>query len=134
MTEKEKEKERQRDLERKWRKMVQNGAGASNVSTLQAMGKAIARVGRAFPVSDTTKKVVISKLYEKYCPLPQPDITSRSTSQDKYALVVKFYQCDDISRQAPGRKDYRRTEDRGGSGSLCRNGSQKRPIMIFSNS
>ena len=68
------------------------------------MGKAIARVERVFPASDTTKKVVTSKLYEKYCPLPQPNITSPSTSKDKYASVVKFYQGDDISQQAPGRK------------------------------
>ena len=77
--------------------MAQNEAEASSVLTPQAMGKPIACVERAFPAPDTTKKVVISKLYEKYCPLSQPDITSPSTSQDKYASVVKFYQCDDIS-------------------------------------
>ena len=88
MTENEKEKERQRDCERKRRKMVKNEAGASNVSTPQNIGKAIASVERALPASDTTKKVVISKLYEKYSALPQPDITSPSTSQCKYASAV----------------------------------------------
>ena len=98
MTVEEKANKRQRDHERKRRKVVQNETEASNVSTPQAVGKEIARVERAFPASETTKKVVISKLYDKFCPLPQPDIISPSTYQDKYVSVVKLYQRDDISR------------------------------------
>ncbi|XP_063230878.1 uncharacterized protein LOC134535630 [Bacillus rossius redtenbacheri] len=73
-----------------------------------SLGKATARVKRALPKSPRKKTVVIKKLFESYVqPLPTSTApsTAKSSNPDTRNAVIHFYENDEISRQAPGRKD-----------------------------
>jgi hypothetical protein len=113
MTEEEKQKERERDRERKRKKREESTATEVSIASPQAIGKAVARVERALPASDATKKLVLQRLYEKYCSpdCPLPSVVQQSTSQTMYSVVVDFFHRDDVSRQAPGRKDYTKNKE-----------------------
>ena len=73
-----------------------------------SLGKAAARAGRALPKSPRKKRAVIRKLYVDNIE-PIKDKQNRPTMSALSPTIVKtvneFYLRDDISRQAPGRKD-----------------------------
>ncbi|KAG8191919.1 hypothetical protein JTE90_007719 [Oedothorax gibbosus] len=79
-----------------------------------ALGKAVARARRALPNSPRHKEIVVRQLFSSECNI---DLTtsfnsSKSTSNHANAInsdtkikIEEFYERDDISRMAPGRKD-----------------------------
>ncbi|KAJ4444344.1 hypothetical protein ANN_06136, partial [Periplaneta americana] len=74
----------------------------------RTLGKATARVKRVLSNSPRKKSAVIKNLYETYNePLPQSKNSRKSTSltPETVKAVTEFYLRDEISRQAPGRKD-----------------------------
>lgn len=74
----------------------------------RTLGKATARIKSVLPNSQRKKSAVIKNLYETYIePLPQSKNSRKSTSltPETVKAVTEFYLRDDISRQAPGRKD-----------------------------
>ncbi|KAG8180664.1 hypothetical protein JTE90_020890 [Oedothorax gibbosus] len=87
-----------------------------------ALGKAVARARRALPNSPRHKEIVVRKLFSSECNI---DLTtsfnsSKSTSNHANAInsdtkikIEEFYERDDISRMAPGRKDVVTIWERG---------------------
>lgn len=88
---------------------------SSNVTTPfknnKTLGKAVSRAKRSLPMSPRKKKAVIKKLFESeigQTDTPSsPHITdnSKRIPIETVTLVKQFYIQDDVSRQAPGRKD-----------------------------
>lgn len=78
-----------------------------NCSTL---GKATTRAKRSLPSTPRRRKAVIKRLFQTEigadnvisCP---PDTIARGLPLETKDLVIDFYEREDISRQAPGRKD-----------------------------
>ena len=84
-------------------------------STEAALRRAKSRAKLGLPSSPRKKKAVARELYQDYVTVPT-ELNPRDTVSDKDLignasdqLVIQFYTRDDISRQAPGRKDARRT-------------------------
>lgn len=75
--------------------------------TTSSLGKAAARVRRALPKSPRKTCAVIRKLYTDHVePINiQQKSGGTALSPTTEKAVVEFYLRDDISRQAPGRKD-----------------------------
>ena len=84
----------------------------SPFKSAMAYAKAAQRVKRALPETPRRSKIICKKLYQmyekstSYSPADS-GMTSRSTAlgTETVNIVRDFYQRDDISRQAPGRKD-----------------------------
>lgn len=92
----------------KWRlmKKATNSALKPDLSlTPQALGKAVRRVKNAFPSSPRKAKLVLSKLNISQQLLKKTDLKDRKDT-DMLINIESFYCRDDISRQAPGKKDY----------------------------
>ena len=91
----------------------------SPFKSAMAYAKATSRVKRALPETPRRRKIICKKLYEMYesdSMHPTKDTRSRSSaiSADTIKLVTEFYCRDDISRQAPGRKDTITISDENG--------------------
>ena len=78
----------------------------------QALGRAVAKAKRALhpalPSTPKRKRAVWNSLSTKYCESPVAEITptrSIAISEETKHGVQTCYQRDDISRQAPGRRD-----------------------------
>ncbi|CAF1346632.1 unnamed protein product [Rotaria sordida] len=74
----------------------------------QTLAKAVHRSERSLPASPTKKKEIIRRLAIKNGVVVQPVIQSRSTdiSEDTKNKVIQFYQLDEISSVATGKKDF----------------------------
>lgn len=82
-----------------------------------ALRKAISRASQSLPKCSSKRKLVVIKLYEKFVgPLKRKVVRPRTSrlNQQVAESVVKFYERDDISRQAPGLKDFIRITDSDG--------------------
>jgi hypothetical protein len=89
--------------------------------TTQALGRAVSKAKRALipslPTTPKRKQAVWQSLVRKYGESPVAETTpTRSTaiSEETQKTVQTFYQRDDISRQAPGRKDVVIIRENGG--------------------
>ena len=72
-------------------------------------GKAIARVKRNLPCSPRKRRAIVKELaweqikIKLFVPVKKRSYSSACTKKDK--LVIDFFSRDDISRQAPGKRD-----------------------------
>ena len=99
--------------------------GQSTFAFRSALGKAVHRANRALahnlPNTPKRKKAVCQRLFANMTtgtsdvPKPTPNATATGCSAANIALVEAFYQRDDISRQAPGRKDIVTVHNKDGS-------------------
>lgn len=73
----------------------------------QACGKAISKVKKCLPRSPKKKVAIITKLVNDngIQSLKRKPTHANALNENTKTAVVNFYQRDDISRQAPGRKD-----------------------------
>ena len=95
------------------------GAGAVSASpafkSAQAYGKATRRVRKVLPESEKKAKAVIKRLAESFEVEPGPSFkVSKRIASEKESLIETFYCRDDISRQAPGKKDVVLVKDDNG--------------------
>ena len=94
-------------------KKQEPGQSTPAFRSAQALGKAVLRAKR--------KKAVCQRLFANMTtgtsdvPKPTPKARATGFSAAKIALVKAFYQRDDISRQAPGRKDIVTVRNKDGS-------------------
>lgn len=72
----------------------------------RSLGKAISRAAKSLPFSPRKKKAVVKQLAEKEGLIKSSAKPRNMTSEETAKKVEEFYCRDDISRQAPGRKDY----------------------------
>ncbi|KAG8312195.1 hypothetical protein J6590_028428 [Homalodisca vitripennis] len=82
----------------------------SPFSTRQSLGKAAKRASRSLPNSPRKKRCVVKRLVDECgLKLQDPKSTSKchglSLSEETVATVVTFFNSDDVSWQAPGKKD-----------------------------
>ena len=79
-----------------------------------ALGKATTRVATVLPKSPRKKRTIVPKLFQSYVsPSALPSASGAGTkpshtstlSEEVVTKVVNFYNQDDVSIQAPGRKD-----------------------------
>lgn len=70
----------------------------------QTLGKALSKAKRALPVDPEKRAHIVDILYSKYGPSPSQQ-QCESTVTEKKQFIKEFYLRDDISIQAPGRKD-----------------------------
>lgn len=76
--------------------------------TTQAKGKAVKRVQNALPVSPRKRRCVIESLAKDAgmeIPTASSSRSHNSLSEETKEMVIKFYNTNDISWEAPGRKD-----------------------------
>ena len=72
----------------------------------RSLGKAVSRAVKSLPLSPRKKKVIIKQLAEKEGLIKSSAKPRNVTSEETAKKVEEFYCRDDMSRQAPGRKDY----------------------------
>lgn len=87
---------------------------------MNTFGKATAKANRALPNSPRKRKMVVTKLYEKFVAVENEEAknpvenessssaessSSLTLSQEIINKVTKFYELEEMSRQAPGSKD-----------------------------
>ena len=85
-----------------------NSTGATPYRTTQALGKAVKRAQQSLPASPSKRLCVVQSLAKKVGLTVEGSPSSsnfRGLSQETKDLVNAFYNSDDISWQAPGRKD-----------------------------
>ncbi len=110
-----KEKIRQRDNRAKASAVASGGpstsAGSTPYRTTQALGKAVKRAQLGLPSSPSKRLYIVQSLAKKVglsvegSPSSSNGDNPRALSQETKELVHLFYHNDDISWQAPGRKD-----------------------------
>ena len=92
--------------------------------SVQALGRAVARAKRSLPQSPTRLHAVCQKLTEgikvQHTTSPSPHIIPKPSPHNKLSdttirTAIEFYERDDISRQAPGRKDVVAVRDSDGA-------------------
>ena len=94
-------------------------------SSAVALARAKRALSKALPKSPRRRKAVHQRLYQievgSSSASPTNDSPRRSDalSDETVELVKEFYQRDDISRQAPGRKDVINVQDKNGQKVLC---------------
>ena len=96
-----------------------NSPSQSAYGTKASYGKAIARVKRNLPGSPRKKRAVIKHLaFEQLKVKPffnkSKKVSSKALSKETKASVLSFYETDNISRQAPGKRDVVTTRDESG--------------------
>jgi len=111
------EKNKEKERRRRWRNRVKQHmkekvreevAGLWPYSCKQTLGKAICKIKNALPKNPEKQKTVIAHLaYEK---VPDLIIKKKQNARHSYSTetiehVKMFYARDDISRQAPGKRD-----------------------------
>ena len=74
----------------------------------QSFGKAVARVSRSLPQSPRKKKIVISQLAQNIGIISQKSssLSKNKVSKETENMIHEYYCHDDISRQAPGKRDH----------------------------
>jgi len=72
----------------------------------RTLGKAVSRAVRSLPFSPRKKRVVVTKLAEKVGIVKSSIAPKNAISDETKQKVIEFYCRDDISRQAPGKRDY----------------------------
>lgn len=82
----------------------------------QSLGKAVSRVKKSLPKSPTKQQAVLMKLSSQILPTSQNAetskcLTQRALSKEQVETVQNFYCRDDISRQAPGKRDTKSVKD-----------------------
>lgn len=104
-----------------WRKAQKEKAEAAKVTpspygSAQAFAKATTRARRMLPQTPNRRKAVCRNLYNSECSIDVPSTSTQeacdharysslSLAQETRDLILQFYERDDISHQAPGRKD-----------------------------
>lgn len=85
-------------------------SGSPPYKSANSFGKAIKRAQRNLPRSPRKQTAVVRKLAESFNLLVQPAKHSTSSTlsitADTMKMVKDFYECDDVSRQLPGKKDF----------------------------
>ena len=97
----------------------------------QSLHRAVNRVWSAFPNSPMKKASVMRKLSSDFCPPITNDERGKrvdSISEELQIKVTQFYERDDISRVAPGKRDTVTVRDEGGKKKL-----QKRHLTMTIN-
>ena len=82
------------------------GQENTGYSTKSSLGRAVSRAAKLLPTSPRKKKAVINKLAQKVGIIKLTTKPKKVISEDTKEKVRNFYCRDDISRQAPGKKDY----------------------------
>ena len=82
------------------------GDQSSVYKSRRSLEKAVSRAAKSLPFSPRKKKVVVKHLAEKEGLIKSSAKPRNVTSEETVKIVEEFYCRDDISRQAPGRKDY----------------------------
>ena len=82
----------------------------------QSFGKAVSRSRKTLPRSPTKKTAVVKKLAMEVFPSIVSSLTEKKTRQTKLSCSIKekvmqFFNRDDISRQAPGKRDVKLVKD-----------------------
>ena len=72
----------------------------------RTLGKAVSRAVRSLPFSPRKKRVVVTKPAEKVGMVKSSIAPKNAISDETKQKVIEFYCRDDISRQAPGKRDY----------------------------
>ena len=100
---------------------VTNTSASPPYKSVQALGRAVAKAKRALspalPTTPKRKRAVWNSLVSKYGESSVAEITptrSIAISEETKNTVQTFYQRDDISRHAPGRKDVVIIQDENG--------------------
>ena len=128
------EQEKIRDRVRKYRERRKTGDGNEQktptkvFNSAQALGKALSRVTRALPNSPRRKRAVVKRLVHRFGTAPTATVTScrnRGIGKDAEDKILSFYNSDLVSRQLPGRKDFKTVRDTTGK---CR--VQKKLMMM----
>ena len=94
----------------------------------QALGKALSRVTRALPNSPRRKRAVVKCLVHHFGTASTATVTSCHNcriGKDADDKILSFYDSDLVSRQLPGRKDFKTICDKTGK---CR--VQKKVMMM----
>ena len=103
------ERIRVRDCRAKKKSQSQEGSQPSTSTpyrTSQALGKAMKRAQTSLPISPSKRLCVVKvALANESSPATSTTHNARSLSEETEQLVLNFYNTDDVTWQAPGRKD-----------------------------
>lgn len=112
-----------REQQRKSRQKRKGPEEAESVSTpyrcAQTLSKAVKKVTNRLPSTPRRRKAVLEKVVEQYCPQLKKkrkllfENLSQTDKENDHGvqLVLEFYERDNISCQAPGRKDVKSMRD-----------------------
>ena len=82
----------------------------------QALGKAVIRAKRSLPISPRKRKIVVQKLAKNTGISVSAELNKEhhgnALSEESKQTVIDFYNRDDVSRMAPGKKDLQQSEHR----------------------
>lgn len=107
------EQEKMRDRVRKHRqcrKAIELQTPTKVFNSAQALGKALSRITRALPKSPRRKIAVVKRLVHQFGVVPtKPPTSVRNFGIGKEAedIILSFFNSDLVSRQLPGRKDFK---------------------------
>lgn len=87
-------------------KIAESNKNPGGFGSNQALGKAVARSLKNFPNSPSKRKAVVKKLAENYGLIEPVTKPKNILNQDTVNAINIFYNRDDISQQAPGKRDY----------------------------
>ncbi|XP_065651101.1 E3 ubiquitin-protein ligase BRE1A-like [Hydra vulgaris] len=103
------EKERQRKRKSRQKRTESKSVAVTSppYKSVSTLGKAVKRAESALPKSPRKRAKVVQKLLTKMNEIPSPEKKHSKNALDALTtkLVLDFYQSDDISRQAPGKRD-----------------------------
>lgn len=116
---KEKDRERQRRyrLKKKSGDVEDTGSAIGSYKSPRTLGKAVQRVKSVLPQSPSKKHAVVKRLIqENFGPEISNSIFKTKKSGSRQILkesrsVIEFYNNDEISRQAPGKRDVKSVKD-----------------------
>ena len=90
-------------------------ATSNGYANKRSLGRAVSRSRHSLPDSSSKAEQVVRTLASSIGILPKlPQLPTQSLPSDTMQAVVGFYKRDDISRQAPGKKDYITIRKEGG--------------------
>lgn len=125
------EQERTKDRVRKHRQRraaIKQQTPTKVFNSAQALGKALSRVAKALPKSPRRKIAVVKRLVHQFGidpTKPSTSIRNHGIGKNAEDMILSFFNSDLVSRQLPGRKDFKTV--RGASGK-CR--VQKKLMMM----
>ena len=105
---------REKDRERQKRYREQKKAGKTTITspaykTTSTLTRAIRKAESSLPNSPRKRSQVVQKFFEETCcstsRSPAKTLARPSLSQETVTMIENFYEQDDISRQAPGKRD-----------------------------
>ena len=97
----------------------------------QALGKAIKRLERGLPSSPLKQRFVVEKLAQSVgVPVCTSKKSTSAESEEKRDMVHSFYRTDDISWQAPGRKNRNIIRETTEEGDRIKTTQQARYMMM----